>query len=225
MAGGEPFAYARDIHRFVINQNPEWDFRTLDFDRDLATIDARVDSVGMQAIDPNLEPFFSRGGKLLMYHGWNDPLVSPFNSVNYYNDVTATTPTLAADSIRLLMMPGVNHCRGGVGTDTWDQVAVLDPGAPGARRPNAWMLRTWPTVPPTEQWIRRDRSAPTHRWPFTAAKATPTPPPASSAACANLARQPTRETHHPGTTASAVASPSDPNRFSSPIRSVSLSLL
>ena len=126
MAGGEPFAYARDIHRIVINQDPEWDFRTLDFDRDLATIDARINSVGMQAIDANLEPFFSRGGKLLMYHGWNDPLISPFNSVNYYKDATATTPTLAADSIRLFMMPGVNHCRGGAGTDTWDQVAVLD---------------------------------------------------------------------------------------------------
>lgn len=126
MAGGEPFAYARDIHRFVINQNPEWDFRTLDFDRDLATIDTRIDSVGMRAIDANLEPFFSQGGKLLMYHGWNDPLISPFNSVAYYKDATATTPALAADSIRLFMMPGVNHCRGGAGTDTWDQVAVLD---------------------------------------------------------------------------------------------------
>ena len=136
-AGGELFAYARDIHRFVINQNPEWDFRTLDFDRDLATVDARVNSVGMQAIDPNLESFFSRGGKLLMYHGWNDPLISPFNSLNYYKDVTATTPALAADSIRLFMMPGVNHCRGGAGTDTWDQVAVLDAWRTGGEAPDS----------------------------------------------------------------------------------------
>jgi feruloyl esterase len=127
MAGGEPFGYANNVHGFVINQDPDWNWRTLDFGRDLTAVHARVDSVGMQAVDPDLRPFFDRGGKLLMYHGWNDPLISPFNSVNYYTAVVHTVGgDVAEDAVRLFMMPGVNHCAGGIGTDTWDKLEVLD---------------------------------------------------------------------------------------------------
>jgi feruloyl esterase len=136
MAGGDPFAYARNIQAFVISQNPDWNWLELDFDRDLTAVDERVNSVGMQAIDPNLEPFFSRGGKLLMYHGWNDPLISPFNSVNYFTNVVHEVGGEAADaSIRLFMMPGVNHCAGGAGTDTWDKLEALDAWKTGGTPP------------------------------------------------------------------------------------------
>jgi feruloyl esterase len=111
----------------VINRNPDWNWRTLDFGRDLTPVDARVNSVGMQAVDPDLRPFLSRGGKLLMYHGWNDPLISPFNSVSYYTAAVHTVGgDVAQDSIRLFMMPGVDHCDGGIGTDTWDKLEAID---------------------------------------------------------------------------------------------------
>ena len=127
MASGDPFGYASSIHAYVISQDPAWNWLDLDFDRDLAPVDERVNDVGMQAIDPDLGPFFTRGGKLLMYHGWNDPLISPFNSVNYYTNVVHQVGGgVAGDSIRLFMMPGVNHCGGGLGTDTWDKLEGLD---------------------------------------------------------------------------------------------------
>jgi feruloyl esterase len=72
--------------RDAVFQNPKWDYRTFDFDRDLAEAD-RLDGGMMNDTDPNLRDFFRRGGKLLQYHGWSDPGISPLSSVNYYKSV------------------------------------------------------------------------------------------------------------------------------------------
>jgi feruloyl esterase len=62
-----------------------------------------------------------------MYHGWADPQVPPMNSVNYYNDVLKKLgPSVAGNSIQLYMVPGMNHCRGGDGTDTFDATSAIE---------------------------------------------------------------------------------------------------
>jgi feruloyl esterase len=124
LAGPEPVREAVEFFQYVAGDDPKWDFRTLDFDRDVARAEKAASQV-IDAVDPNLQPFFTRGGKVLLYHGWNDQLVAPMNSVNYYEAVVRATKS-SADSIRLFMMPGMTHCRGGVGPDNFDRMGVIE---------------------------------------------------------------------------------------------------
>ena len=111
----------------------------------------------MNSNDPNLGPFLARGGKLLLYHGWNDFGVPPLATVRYYDEVVATLGAEhAAEGVRLFMVPGMNHCRGGVGTDRFDAAAAIDrwvtTGKPperieAARVENGDVVRTRPLCP------------------------------------------------------------------------------
>jgi feruloyl esterase len=124
LAGPEPVREAVEFFQHVVANDPNWNFRTLDFDRDGARAQKAASHL-IDAVDPNLQPFFARGGKVLMYHGWNDQLVAPMNSVHYYQGFVGTTKS-SADSIRLFMMPGMMHCRGGAGPDSFDRMGVIE---------------------------------------------------------------------------------------------------
>jgi feruloyl esterase len=128
LAGGPaPMSIATDYFKFVVFKDPAWDFKTFDFDRDVARAD-RADSAVVNAIDPNLNGFFARGGKLLMYHGWSDMLIAPRNSVNYYTRAVAASggAAVVTDSIRLFMTPGMGHCAGGNGPSNFDRLPVME---------------------------------------------------------------------------------------------------
>jgi feruloyl esterase len=136
LAGPEAFSYALERFRFIALQDPNWDFHTLNLDTDVARAE-KADGTVMNAIGPNLKPFFGHGGKLLMYHGWNDPLIAPLNSVHYYTSVVDTLGGAAKTegSIRLFMVPGMNHCRGGDGTDNFDAIGTLDQWVENGKAP------------------------------------------------------------------------------------------
>ncbi|WP_158747935.1 tannase/feruloyl esterase family alpha/beta hydrolase [Acidobacterium sp. S8] len=75
----------------------------------------------LDAMNPDLKPFLSHG-KLIFYHGWNDPGISPLNTVNYYNSVVESVGNQTADaSLRLYMVPGMQHCGGGPGATVFGQ--------------------------------------------------------------------------------------------------------
>ena len=69
----------------------------------------------------------ARGGRLILYHGWNDHLIAPGNTVDYYNAVLYTMGvTRTNESVRLFMAPGMMHCRGGDGTPNFDMIPELE---------------------------------------------------------------------------------------------------
>jgi feruloyl esterase len=123
----EPSPIILDQYKYVVYKDPAWDWRTFDFDKDVVRSD-QPESVVMNATDPNLTPFFAHHGKLLLYHGWADPNISPFATIQYYKSVLDTPggAAKAADSIRLFLEPGMGHCGGGEGPNQFDKVGAME---------------------------------------------------------------------------------------------------
>jgi feruloyl esterase len=76
-------------------------------------------------MDANLTAFRRLQGKLLMYYGWADPVVPAEEGIRYYENIERTVPD-TGDFARLFMLPGVGHCGGGPGPDTFDVLGTLD---------------------------------------------------------------------------------------------------
>jgi feruloyl esterase len=134
-AGPQPLAFAIDGFKYVTFSDPNWDFRTLNLTSDVAFAD-KMDNGSTSAMDPDLKEFFGRGGKLLLYHGWSDPNISPLNTINYYESVLKTIGPAATGSIRLFMFAGMGHCGGGEGPNTFDSMGTLADWFEKAAAPN-----------------------------------------------------------------------------------------
>ena len=126
-AGPQPNANILDQYRYVVFKDPKWDWKTFNFDSDAARGDLPENLI-MNATDPNMQPFFSRGGKLLLYQGWSDPRVPALQTINYYKSVVDATggSAKASNSVRLFVAPGMGHCGGGEGPNVFDKVGPLE---------------------------------------------------------------------------------------------------
>jgi feruloyl esterase len=127
LAGQQAFPIAPDQFKYIVFNDPNWDYKKLNLDSDIALAD-KQDNGTINAIDPNLKAFIGHGGKIIQYYGWNDQLISPLNSVNYYKSVQTAMGGAGKikDSYRLFMVPGMNHCAGGDGPSSFDAVKALE---------------------------------------------------------------------------------------------------
>ena len=126
-AATEPLSSAVDAFKYVVFKDPNWTDARFNAATDIErALQADADDV-LGTTSTDLKAFLDRGGKLFLYHGWSDSYVTPLNSMNYVNAVAKRFGTaVIGRSIELYMVPGMNHCQGGPGTDVFDEVAALE---------------------------------------------------------------------------------------------------
>jgi hypothetical protein len=109
------FAFGGGYFSNMVYGKADWNYRDANVDDALKAADEKTAKV-LNANDPNLVGFKSRGGKLILYHGWNDPAIAALNSINYFESVETKMGGKETEAFaRLYMMPGVQHCGGGPG--------------------------------------------------------------------------------------------------------------
>jgi feruloyl esterase len=111
-----------DSIRILGHQDADYDFHKFDLDSDVEL----ADKSGIDAHTYDLSPFKKHGGKLLLYHGWADQAIPPGNTVNFYSAVLDKMGPDQSDWLRLFMVPGMQHCSGGQGTDQFNKMAVIE---------------------------------------------------------------------------------------------------
>lgn len=123
-SGAAGYQFSSNAFKYFAFQDPTFDFLKLDlgaqFDRARAIMGPMIDSP-----DPDLSAFRKHGGKLVQYHGWNDPAIPARSSIRYYEEVGRKMGR-TDDFYRLYLVPGMLHCGGGPGPGTVDWLATLD---------------------------------------------------------------------------------------------------
>jgi len=147
ISGPEPFPVATSYMRQLVFADPKWNFRSFDYGADLD----RARKYGEPILDvpaDGLTPFFARGGKLLLSHGWTDGLIPANNTVAFNRALSAkVSRKAAATQLRLFMVPGMNHCSGGEGPFAFDTLGTVDRWASEGLTPER-IVATRPSGPP-----------------------------------------------------------------------------
>ena len=145
ITGQEPgksllFAFGGGYFSNMIYEKADWDYKSTKVNDGLKAAERKTAKI-LNATNPNLAAFQARGGKLILYHGWNDAAISALNAVNYYNSVASKMGQTETDAFsRLYMVPGLQHCGGGPGANSFGQ---LGQGAPDPQHNVELALVEW----------------------------------------------------------------------------------
>ncbi len=116
------FGFGTEIFKYLVFQEPAWNYRTYDF-TDLQ-IDTQYAASYLNATSTNYIEFKQSEGKMIIWHGWNDPAISALSTKDHYNAAKIKDPSLE-NYIRLFLLPGVLHCGGGQGPVEVDWLDVI----------------------------------------------------------------------------------------------------
>ncbi|MCE7796497.1 tannase/feruloyl esterase family alpha/beta hydrolase [Sphingobium sufflavum] len=121
-AGGDaaPIAMRPLAESFLADlaPSPIATMQTFDFDRDPARLAVLSDELDAK---PDLGRFFARGGKVILYHGWADQLLPAQGTIDFHRDILRQSGPKAAGQTRFFLAPGMQHCAGGPGPNSFGQ--------------------------------------------------------------------------------------------------------
>ena len=150
------FALGNPYYRDAVFEDPKWDFRTMDFDKDFEYGERKAAPV-LNSSSPDLRSFRGRGGKLIQYHGWADAAITPLSSIGYYEqvrefmtkypDARSDNTRPIEDFYRLFMVPGMGHCQGGIGPNRFGNGGAVSPAT--MNDPNRDIFAA------LEQWVEK----------------------------------------------------------------------
>jgi hypothetical protein len=106
-------AFGKNFLRYIVFNDPNYDILRFDMDRDFKMMSEKFSST-LDAVNPDLQKFKEHGGKLIQYHGWEDPAIPPRDSIAYFDSVQSRMGD-TSNFYRLFMAPGMLHCAGGRG--------------------------------------------------------------------------------------------------------------
>jgi hypothetical protein len=147
---GSGSQYVKSYFRYMVTGNPDWNVLTADVDASWNAAKTKT-AAELDATNPDLSRFHARGSKLILYHGWDDPAISPWNSIAYYENVQKAMGATQAESfVRLYMVPGMEHCVGGPGPSAFGQLGIPTTGGPKYGVFDALVDWTEKGVPPAQ---------------------------------------------------------------------------
>jgi feruloyl esterase len=144
--GPQPFPVALTYYSMLVfGDQPGWDWTSFDYQRD--ALRGREYGAGILDVPyTGLGPFFARGGKLLLSHGWTDGLIPATNTLAFHSGLLRSLPEAQARSqLRLFMAPGMDHCSGGEGPSQFDTLGTIDAWATTGTAPEQ-IVATRPTA-------------------------------------------------------------------------------
>ncbi len=145
MYKGTQYTYGVSYFSNVVFNDPNWDFHTWDYAHDMKLVNNEKLRSWLDSYNTDLRPFRDHGDKVIVFQGWADDDVSPLNTINYFKAVVSTVTGMAkgatADTpenaeffhaadqtgnfMRLFIAPGMGHCGGGIGPNTFDGMGAL----------------------------------------------------------------------------------------------------
>ncbi len=166
-AGPEPFGAAFTYMRDLVFKDPKWDFRTFDYDKDVARA-LQAGSAQLDVPPVGLDSYLASGRKLLLSHGWADGLIPTMSTVNFYTSLTAHAGPKKSEGTRLFLIPGMGHCSGGDGPYVFDPISTLDQWVQSGHAPERIVVsnppgaaqRTRPLCPYPQQAVYSGSGSP-----------------------------------------------------------------
>jgi len=152
ITGPEPgksllFAFGVGYFTNMVYEKADWNYKDANIEQALKAAEEKT-AHKLDATDPNLTAFKARGGKLILYHGWNDPAISALNTIHYYDSVVSRLGRPETDAfVRLYMVPGMQHCGDGPGPNSFGQSGT----APSAESQRDAFVSL-------EQWVERGQA-------------------------------------------------------------------